>query len=281
MGYITDFLSYCFLIGTALFWGTSQDLTGYDLSDSSINTQVTNRLYQTLLAQLLQPVAWLWMYGLAVGKGLTAEILSTYLFVDVLGPCSYGMFLFQQTIGQLYYATTRSGNIWIIPKHFIWFSPVPLAVDFGEFFAVITILILFCIYIFPRLTSLTMPLTMIMLSNIQNDEGPTAHALSSNATPDEIVNFCITVVTGVQVTDGMEEFSMFLGSMDAVLLVAEVNKNSPVPGILKLPDILKCKIVADLQQCIKDKLANHYELSQGRAMAGFFHSKGWKKSVLG
>ena len=258
----------------ALFWGIPQEVTGLDISNTSISTLVTNRLYQCMLAQLLQPVTWFWMFGLAVGKGLTAKILSMHVFVEILGPCSYGMFLFQQTIGQLYFTITRPGAVWIIPKQYIWFSPAPLPIEFREYFAVMTILILFCIFIFPRLTDLVMPITVAMLSNVENEQGPKELILSADASPQEIVSFCVESVTGVEVVDGKEEIAMFLGSMDAVLLMAEINKYSPVPGVIKLSDILKATLVADLQNTLADKLKDaRQKITAKAAKAGIF--KGW------
>jgi len=224
-----------------------------------------------MLAQLLQPVTFVWMFGLTVGKGLTAKILASYVFVEILGPCSYGMFLFQQTIGQLYYTITRPGSVWIIPKQIIWFSPATLPVDFGEFFAVMTILILFCIYIFPKLTTFVMPISMLMLANVENEEGAQEFILPSDATPEEIVNFCVESVTGEVVEDGKEELAMFLGSMDAVLLMAEINKYSQTP--IKLSDMLKCKFVLDLQALVANRLKVHQERILEDSHDGFFKGK--------
>jgi len=58
-------------------------------------TQLLSRLWQECLAQWLQPIAWFWMLGLGVWKGLTAKIMERSIFVDTLAPANFGMFLFQ------------------------------------------------------------------------------------------------------------------------------------------------------------------------------------------
>lgn len=125
VGFLTDFFSYCYLIGAAVYWGIPQNMTPFILHDLETNmyTQLLSRLWQECLAHWLQPIAWFWMLGLGIGRGFTAKLMERSIFVDTLAPASFGMFLFQQPFGQLYYIITRPGRIWLmLKKIFVVFS---------------------------------------------------------------------------------------------------------------------------------------------------------------
>jgi hypothetical protein len=182
-----------------------------------------------LIAQILSPVACLWCYGLAVGRGYTAYAMRVDLMVNYLAPAGYGMFLFQQTIGQIYYVITREGAVWLTPKIILWFSPIPLPVPFWEFWVVVTLTILASVYVVPLITQLVSPITynMLVLGGIgavapASGDGEEGEIL--RITNEELVLLAVETITGLQDADPDLELRYALGSMDAVLLTAELNR---------------------------------------------------------
>ena len=99
----------------------------------------------------------IWIYGLAVGKGLTARILSNRLLIKYLSPVAYEIYLFHIPIAFYYYLIVHSAEYeawWPLTGAY----PVPVA--WWELFIVILITILVSLpvnwYVAPRLLPLSL-----------------------------------------------------------------------------------------------------------------------------
>jgi acyl-CoA synthetase (AMP-forming)/AMP-acid ligase II len=137
-GYLTDAMSFLFLA----FW------LFYGLGDKCIpdfvDTSMDKRQWFAYVSRLLVPITAFWVWGVAIGRGLTARLFSSRIMVDYLAPASYNMFLFHQPLSEWYFLATR-GTWWAYPKPDYWFSPRPTPVHFWEFPIVMVLIICVCL----------------------------------------------------------------------------------------------------------------------------------------
>jgi hypothetical protein len=63
------------------------------------------RAWAAILSRIYSPLMVLWLYPLAVGKGVTSGLFSRPYFVEALGPISYFCYLFHQLVGPRLRAT--------------------------------------------------------------------------------------------------------------------------------------------------------------------------------
>jgi len=133
-------------------------------------------VWSVLIERIKTPLIAVWIALLSMPtRSLTSRVLEWRPLAEVLGPTSYGCFLFHQIICQWYWWITRSpaaqpGEIslagmyevypeaferpypptafnytsikrdytwWNFPKYYYWFSPLPLPVAWFEFFYVV------------------------------------------------------------------------------------------------------------------------------------------------
>lgn len=118
-GAVTDLISALLLAGWLLYGLAPEESTPSFAEDDA----TLRRFWGAYLSRLLAPVGFLWFWGLAVGTGCTARLLSLPFVVEWLAPASYNMFLFHQPIAEWYYLATR-GLWWAYPKNFYWFRCV-------------------------------------------------------------------------------------------------------------------------------------------------------------
>ena len=118
-----------------------------------------------------------------------------------------------------------------------------------------------------------MPAYLYILSYVEREDDPLVDTLAGDATADLIVLNSIMKVCGVEIDDDTVEFTSFLGSMDSVLLVYEINKKYPKhkAGLIKLADLLNSTTVKDLFILMNDKLEERRLLM--RAHSGMFSTK--------
>ena len=97
------------------------------------------RALAAVLSRLYAPLMVLWLYSMAVGRGVTCRVLSAPLLSRVLAPASYNLYLFHQLVGQLYFLATRHEwwSYWRHRKLFFWFSPRPVPVRWSEYVLVL------------------------------------------------------------------------------------------------------------------------------------------------
>jgi hypothetical protein len=242
------------VVGLILFWVVPEEVVIHswaadDVTDFTLGVSyhelMASRFWQMFLAQMGTPLTCFWCYGMAVGRGYTAKIMAHDFVVTWLAPAGYGMFLFQQPIGQLYFVITRPGSIWLTPKIVLWFSPIPLPVPFWEFWPVVALTILFSIFVVPYITVLVTPITIAILSLTADEREDTGEF--DGLAPDEIIKDVVEIVTGIKQVTLEMEFAFILGSMDAVLLIAELNHHSDLLGqVVRLEDVIASKTVGDL-----------------------------------
>ena len=151
---LTDSISLFLLVGWIVYGITDSLVAPRFIEESELGA----RYWAACVSRLICPVGFLWFAGLAIGKGVTASILSRKIIVEWLAPSSYNMFLFHQPISELYFLATR-GIWWAYPKSFYWFSPYPIPVKAWEIPIVMIIVIIFSMvmhfYVNQRLITLS------------------------------------------------------------------------------------------------------------------------------
>lgn len=128
---MTDFLSFV-ILAIFIWYGADKD------SASPADDERDWRIWAYFMSRLCSPICFIWLYGLAVGKGVTANILANDIVVVYLAPASYNIYLFHQFVYEWYWFFTRN-YWWSKPKSFFWFSPLPTPVPYWEFFIVLFI----------------------------------------------------------------------------------------------------------------------------------------------
>lgn len=89
-----------------------------DIRPSSIAPEdgLSIRAWAAILSRIYGPLMVLWLFAMAVGKGLTCRVFSSPYFVDTLGPISYFTYLFHQVVSEWYWLATR-GEWWSWWRH--------------------------------------------------------------------------------------------------------------------------------------------------------------------
>lgn len=117
-----------------------------EAANSFMDPSAVNRIWDDVYSRMFAPITLLWIFALSTGHGLTARVLRFTPLSQTIAPAAYGCFLFQQMIGQWYYALTRHGewwNWWSYRKAFYWFSPQPVPVEWYEYFYLVGLTVLF------------------------------------------------------------------------------------------------------------------------------------------
>jgi hypothetical protein len=81
-----------------------------DMRPSSIASHdaLSIRAWAAILSRIYGPLMVLWLFAMAVGKGLTCRFFSNSYFVETLGPISYFTYLFHQVVAEWYWLATRN-----------------------------------------------------------------------------------------------------------------------------------------------------------------------------
>eukprot|EP00931_Biecheleriopsis_adriatica_P056802 TRINITY_DN33685_c0_g1_i1.p1 TRINITY_DN33685_c0_g1~~TRINITY_DN33685_c0_g1_i1.p1 ORF type:complete len:1438 (+),score=217.99 TRINITY_DN33685_c0_g1_i1:39-4352(+) len=103
-----------------------------------------DRMYCGVTPRVMVPILSLYLYGLAVGKGITARVCCNKFLVQKLAPASYSIYLLHQPVFEWYSLATR-GFLWSRRKRFAWFSPDPMEVDWLEALLIIMLTVVFSI----------------------------------------------------------------------------------------------------------------------------------------
>ena len=97
--------------------------------------KVAERVFLYTLSRVGLAPLCAWLYGLALGAGVTARLLASPWLAIHLAPLGMGNYLLHQPVSEIYYAATRPGlqySFWRYRKSFYWFSPFPLPVSWME-----------------------------------------------------------------------------------------------------------------------------------------------------
>lgn len=158
-GHLCDLISLALLalIGCSIAFASCQQKYGHrcpsDLKASHDNVGLEallgvaeddafgSRVLAGIVSRTVMPLMVLWLYAMAVGRGVTCWLFSRPIFVDVLAPVSYSLYLWHQWVGQIYYLLTRYEwwSYWRFRKAFFWFSPAPVPVAWQEYFFVVVL----------------------------------------------------------------------------------------------------------------------------------------------
>ncbi|MRV72593.1 AMP-binding protein [Duganella sp. FT92W] len=117
-----------------------------EAANSHADAAAVNRIWDDIYSRMFAPVTLLWVFALSTGRGVTARLLRFTPLSQTIAPAAYGCFLFQQMVGQWYYALTRHGtwwDWWSYRKGFYWFSPQPVPVEWYEYFYLVGLTVLF------------------------------------------------------------------------------------------------------------------------------------------
>jgi hypothetical protein len=214
-----------------------------------------------------------WVTLVSIPRGsVTTRFLESNLLTEVLGPTSYGCFLFHQIIGQWYWWATRVGNDvprpdvgdktswswWAYPKEYYWFSPQPLPVAWYEFFFVVGLVTCFSAAA-DRL--LTTPLTVMWVKFInffQNIIWPgsvhTKGAAGGQLPAEERVIGAVAALTGVaeriSLDDSFDEIGLV--SVGLPVLVGLINASEPM-AVISAKEIAHCQNLRGVVDVVERK----------------------------
>jgi hypothetical protein len=100
-GCMTDSISLVFL-ACWLFYGLATASV-----PNHVKIPIDERQWFAYVSRLLVPGIAIWVWGIAIGNGLTAKLFSAKFVVDYLAPASYNMFLLHQPVSEWYFLATR------------------------------------------------------------------------------------------------------------------------------------------------------------------------------
>lgn len=206
-----------------------------------------------------------WVYGLAVGNGLTCWFLSNSLLVQYLSPASYSIYLFHQPVSWYYYlyAYAWGDDLDAYPDKRDLFNP-------KEFVGILVMTI--CVALFVTHIANNYVTSMFMRAfdcGKPSGTGERSSALSSTVG-------MIKSLTGVDATGSMQLSDCGFDSFGMGSLVAAIRKNFPDARITTL-QLYKIKTVAELSEILNTRrslLASEDEESHSgtpRSVSGSSH----------
>ena len=236
-------------------------------------TGIKRYVWSVMITRLYSPLIAVWVTLVSIPRGsVTTRFLESNLLTEVLGPTSYGCFLFHQIIGQWYWWATRVGNDvprpdvgdktswswWAYPKEYYWFSPQPLPVAWYEFFFVVGLVTCFSAAA-DRL--LTTPLTVMWVKFInffQNIIWPgsvhTKGAAGGQLPAEERVIGAVAALTGVaeriSLDDSFDEIGLV--SVGLPVLVGLINASEPM-AVISAQEIAHCQNLRGVVDVIERK----------------------------
>lgn len=259
--------------------------------DSALDRYV----WSVLVERLKTPLIAIWLALLSMpGRSLTSRVLEWRPLSEVLGPTSYGCFLFHQIICQWYWWATRAGSVkpteislagmqavypatfeydppptafnytspkkdytwWNFPKYYYWFSPLPLPVAWWEFFYVVILTTLFAMFC----NSYVNPYLTRCYIWISNKFGSKEKKNSQNGI--EIVQECIQELTGEDSFDETLDIQQQgVGSVGLPIFVGLLNSKNERLG-LKVSDIAGIASMGQLVELI-DRLLQTADKAAG------------------
>lgn len=226
------------------------------------------------LSRLVCPISFVWIYGLAVGKGLTAKIMSNRFLVAYLAPASYNIYLFHQAVYEWYWLATR-GNWWAYPKSFYWFSPHPTPItEFWEFVVVLLITIVLSVLLEFKVNSFLVDWFLLFVGKIIGDDD--SLFISGGADVCEVVILTIETITGATPGTIFSTTSLMetgCSSITSLVLIAKI-KHRYKSLVLSPHDIFRVDTVGDLINLIKERLERTAKCGGGFDMLGRDHSNG-------
>ena len=140
-GVATDLMTLGFLLCYVLMISFGVDIE-VRFSHTSL---LEDRMYCGVVPRLAVPIFMFYIYGLAVGKGITCRILSSKPLV-ALSPAAYAIYLLHQPVFE-WWSYFMHGEFWMQRKPFEWFSPDPIVLDWAETIVVIFLTVKFSVFV--------------------------------------------------------------------------------------------------------------------------------------
>ena len=231
------FLSYTFDVG-----GTTPNFIDPDISS------LDQRYFAFFISRSIAPFIFLWVYGIAVGKGLTCKLFSIKFIVSRFAPASYNMYLFHQVIQEWYFIATR-GYWYAEPKPYYWFSPKATPVPWWEFLIICVITIAFSLllevyvngWLVKHSTKITRTLLRIKFEKVK------CESVSS------LIFSVIKNITGMEPSSETTMSEAGLSSMTTFLLLADLENIFPAIT-LSVRHIIDARTVGGLIQYIEQQI---------------------------
>lgn len=223
----------------------------------NIDSDLDQRYFAYFLSRITAPVIFVWIFGLAVGKGFTARLMSNSFLVTWLAPASYNMYLFHQVVQEWYFLATR-GYWWAKPKSFYWFSPYPTPVPWWEFFIIAFLTMALAVFLEVFINgwlvnySTTLTRTVLCLKE-KKAEGDNV---------SETIISVIKNITGMEVAEDTNLLDTGLSSMTTLLLISDLVQIYPT---LKLGarDVFGAKTVKGLVDIVEEHLKDAVVATSG------------------
>ena len=258
-GVLTDVLSVAFL-GIYLWYGSDQRTS----QPLHTDTQYEMRSHAFYVSRYICPVIFVWLYGLAVGKGITAWIMSRPIIVTYLAPASYNIYLFHQLMAEWYYLATRS-EWWDYPKTYFWFSPLAIPVGVGETMIVLAITVALSIILEFRVNPILVETCTLLAERLTGKDD------SGNDPSGSTLNIVKMIISDITSADVREESSLAesgLSSITTLILVTKLKKHYKLLTITAR-DLLRMQTVGELVDFINSalkKTAHHggFEIGQSQ-----------------
>jgi len=233
-GVITDAMTICMLLAYVLLVHFGVEVE-HRLSNKSL---LESRMYCGVAPRLAVPFFSVYLYGLAVGRGVFARFCKSRLLVRVLSPASYSMYLLHQPVFEWYSVVTR-GSWWTQRKQFSWFSPDPMEVNFWEAIIIITITTVFSIAV-THVTNL-----YLMGRWISFVRWITCRRRARHQDSAELVLAAIEELAGVSVAKEDRLQDSGLASLGVSALASMLNSMDS-SAHLSVADLVKCETVQDV-----------------------------------
>jgi len=195
------------------------------------------------------PLMVIWIFGLAVGEGMTVWLFTRPIFTDTLAPVSYNLYLFHQWIGQIYFAVTRQQwwSYWRYRKKFFWFSPAPVPVSWWEYFFVVILTTFFGIFMAkldPYMISKWEQMRRILLSH--GNKGRELTTL-------EVVLDEIEQLTGAAIEPDWTLAECGLASVAGPVVINRLQ--TAIPGVaISVQDLVDVNTITELADMLTERL---------------------------
>jgi len=235
-GVATDFMTLIFLTMYALLIAFRVQVD-HRFSWASL---LEDRMYCGVTPRLMLPILSLYLYGLAVGKGITARICSCKFLVQKLAPSSYSIYLLHQPVFE-WYSLATTGNWWSRQKRFAWFSPDPIECDWQDALIIIALTVAFSMVVTEVTNRYLMGKWLAFVRHI------TCRRRSGGAgTSMELVMAALEDLTGLQpaACDRLQDTG--LASLGISVLISTLSAMDQQVKALNPAKLMGCDTVQDL-----------------------------------
>jgi len=211
----------------------------------------TKRIWAYTLSRLICPASFVWCYGLSVGEGVTAMIMSHKLLIVWLAPASYNIYVFHQAMYEWYWMATRHGEYWAMPRDFYWFSPKYCPIDTWEFFILLFLTVVLSVILEFHLNSILVEWSALL---VQKLTGKDSLVIGKEVTVTEVLIQVIESITGGSDVDASTSLlESGLSSITSLVLIAKIKQHYK-SLVLTSRDIFEVETVGEFSALIADRL---------------------------